>query len=115
MADRRFGDGSRGAGAVVPTGDVIGPANLVHVQALVDMGCLVSLSRSRDGGAVSVTVTFDGEWEREWFRDAESANLQLEEWRETLAPLARADGHSPAANQGTRRRRSGGRRDAAGG
>lgn len=40
---------------------------------LVQAGTLVSLSSTRDGGALSVTITMEGEWVREYFRDSESA------------------------------------------
>lgn len=32
-------------------------------------GALVSFGMSRDGGSMSCTVTFDGAWDREWFRE----------------------------------------------
>lgn len=80
MAGRRFGDGSRGAVAVVSAGDVLTGEVQARVLGLVDVGCLVSLSRSRDGGAVAITVTADGEWEREWFRSAADAVIKLDEW-----------------------------------
>ena len=39
-------------------------------------GALVSIGLTRDGGALGVTVTVDGRWRREYFRDGES----LAEW-----------------------------------
>jgi hypothetical protein len=77
---RKFGTGSGGRGAVVPTGAVLGDTAVARLRELCDLGCLVSVSRSRDGGSVAITVTSDGEWERAWFRDEAEAILQLDEW-----------------------------------
>lgn len=60
----------------VDAADVITPAVFDHLFALLALGALVSFSKSRDGGAVAVTVTHDGEWRREWFRSSE----ELERW-----------------------------------
>lgn len=90
----------------MPSSEVLVPAVLARVHELVDLGALVSLSRSRDGGSCAVTVTWDGEWERKWFRDAADAQLALDEWAGLIEDLARSDGRPPAANQGRRKRRS---------
>lgn len=42
-----------------------------YIASLVQAGCLVSIYRTSDGGALGVAVTLDGEQEKEWFRDAE--------------------------------------------
>jgi hypothetical protein len=42
----------------------------------VQLGALVSLSTTSDGGALGVTVTVDGRWRREYFRETEP----LTEW-----------------------------------
>lgn len=39
---------------------------------VVRAGALVSFGLSRDGGALGVTVTADGRWRREWFRESEA-------------------------------------------
>ena len=39
------------------------------IAELVDAGALVSLGTTSDGGALSVTVTADGRWRREYFRE----------------------------------------------
>jgi hypothetical protein len=107
VATRRFGSGSAGGGAAVRFGDVLGSAPLKRVAELVDMGALVSLSRSRDGGAVAVTVTWDGEWERQWFRSEADAILQLDEWAGMVGDLSNGrESVPPAARQGARKRRS---------
>lgn len=102
MAGRRFGDGASGRGAVVPAGEVLTAAVIERALGLVDLGALVSLSRSRDGGAVSVTVTYDGEYEREWFRSEADAILQLDEWHGMIEDAAR---EAPPAARAQRSRR----------
>ena len=41
-------------------------------------GALVSIGLTRDGGALGVTITVDGRWRREYFRDSESLAAFLE-------------------------------------
>lgn len=104
MAGRRFGTGAGASGAQVPTGDVLGGSATGRVFELVDMGCLVSVSRSRDGGSVAITVTSDGEWERVWCRTEAEAVIQLDEWLGVLGDERAAA--PPAAKPQRRPRRS---------
>lgn len=60
------------------------------VVGLMGLGCLVSLGTTRDRGAVSVTVTLDGDWDREYFRSSD----ECIEW------LSRAAGILAARNGG---------------
>lgn len=61
-------------------------ADVVRAIAnVVDAGALVSTGLSRDRGAQQVTVTFDGEWDREWFRDDASIVVWLEGCLEDIA------------------------------
>ena len=106
MSSRRFGAGAGSPSAAVSAGEVLAESAVQRVLELVDMGALVSVSRSRDGGAVALTVTWDGEWEREWFRDAATAQMRLDEWAGLIEDLSREVSASPAANQDARRRRS---------
>lgn len=46
------------------------------LKELVRLGALVSLGLTSDGGALGVTVTLDGRWRREYFREHE----QLIDW-----------------------------------
>lgn len=39
------------------------------LRDVVAMGALVSLGTTSDGGALGVTITVDGRWRREYFRD----------------------------------------------
>lgn len=74
--------------------------------AIVTSGALVSIGRTSDGGALGVTVTMDGRWRREYFRESEA----LTEW---LAGAARAvaDEADRLAASPARRKRTRGSRD----
>lgn len=60
------------------TGDPVDVAKILdgHAAAgiaeLVGAGALVSLGTTSDGGALGMTVTVDGRWRREYFRDEDS-------------------------------------------
>lgn len=74
------------------------------LRDLAALGALVSLGTTRDGGALSVTVTMDGRWRRGYFRESEEAL----EWLDaaTLAVAAAASRQSASAERGGRTRRS---------
>lgn len=55
---------------------------------LVGMGCLVSIGTTSDGGAVGITVTLDGRWRRQYFRDSEEATSWLLEAKQAITELA---------------------------
>lgn len=46
---------------------------------LVAAGALVSMGLTSDGGALGVTVTVDGRWRRDYFRDEDELGLWLAE------------------------------------
>lgn len=73
------------------------------VHELVAEGALVSLGLTSDGGALGVTVTVDGRWRREYFRDDES----LSAWIAEALPAVRSarGGESPSGGGATRQRR----------
>lgn len=73
---------------------------------VVQAGALLSFGRTSDGGALGVTVTIDGRWRREYFRDAE----ELVEWLTGAADFAEQEEGRLAASP-ARRKRSRGRRD----
>lgn len=54
-----------------------------HIATLVATGCLVSIFRTSDGGALGVQVTLDGEAEKDYFRLPE----ELHDW---LAEVTKA-------------------------
>ena len=71
----------------------------------VAAGALVSVGLTSDGGAMSVTITVDGRWRREYFRDAE----ELTAWMAEAVPAVEtATSDRPAST--VPRQRSRGRR-----
>jgi len=105
VGTRKFGDGGSAGGSPVTFGNICGPAAFVRINELVDAGALVSFSRTRDAQAVAITVTWDGEWERKWFKDAADAQLALDEWAGLIEDLAREGKQPPAAYHDGRKRR----------
>ena len=80
-----FDEGGSGARLdVAALGDSRGATMLWE---LVGHGALVSVGVTSDGGALGVTITVDGRWRREYFRDAESLDLWCEE---AMAPVIEA-------------------------
>lgn len=73
---------------------------------VVAAGALLSFGRTSDGGALGVTVTIDGRWRREYFRDSE----ELTEWLTGAAEFAEAEAEREAASP-SRRKRTRGLRD----
>lgn len=71
---------------------------------VVQAGALLSFGRTSDGGALGVTVTIDGRWRREYFRDAED----LTEWLVGAAEYAESVSEDLTASS-ARRKRSRGR------
>jgi len=69
----------------------------------VQAGALVSFGRTSDGGALGVTVTIDGRWRREYFRDAE----ELADWFAGAAEYAEEWQASEAASPARRKRERG--------
>lgn len=72
------------------------------LAACVAMGALVSVGTTSDGGALGVTVTLDGRWRREYFRDTEALNDWLTEAALALGEM----GASLPASSGPRTRRA---------
>lgn len=72
--------------------------------ALVQQGALVSLGTTSDGGALGLTVTVDGRWRREYFRDAED----LVAWMAEALPAVRlaVEAKPASSERGARGRRS---------
>jgi hypothetical protein len=73
---------------------------------VVQAGALLSFGRTSDGGALGVTVTIDGRYRREYFRDAE----ELTEWLTGAADYAEEQAALEAASP-SRRKRTRGLRD----
>lgn len=74
-----------------------------YLVGIIERGALLSLGTTSDGGAMSVTVTLDGRWRREYFRDQEALALWLEQAYDAVASAPRAA--SPGPDSGQRRRR----------
>ena len=93
-----------------------GTGNPVDVAALMDSGVpevlwriveaggLVSVGKTSDGGALGLTVTMDGRWRREYFRESDEATS----WALGAAEAVEAEAERLAASSGrgkrTRRR-----------
>lgn len=84
MADDWFDGG--GSGSPV---DVAALLDSVGVQeavcCMLAAGALVSMGTTSDQGALGLTVTVDGRWRREYFRDAD----ELKSWLGEALPAVR--------------------------
>jgi hypothetical protein len=72
--------------------------------AIVSYGALVSLGVTSDGGALGVTVTVDGRWRREYFRDVDA----LVDWLTDAAPAVKlaCDARTASSVPRSRQRRT---------
>jgi hypothetical protein len=75
------------------------------ITQLVSTGALVSLGVTSDGGALALTVTVDGRWRREYFREVEP----LELWLTEAVPAVRAAIEARPASSAPRSRQRGSR------
>src|SRR5215469_10813062 len=57
------------------------------IVRLLSMGVLVALGTTRDRGALSITVTQDGSYDREYFRSSEDAVDYLRRAEESLRAM----------------------------
>jgi hypothetical protein len=76
------------------------------VAEMVGAGALVSLGTTSDGGALGITVTVDGEWRREYVRNAEELLAYLAEAVPAITDLLAAARPSAAKQTRPRRRRA---------
>jgi hypothetical protein len=90
-----LGNGDRGS--CVDVYAALDSALPQRVADLLSMGCLVSLGTTRDRGALSVTITLDGDWDREYFRSAAEAT----DWLEHAIKVLRARGLGEPAQDPT--------------
>lgn len=58
-----------------------------YIVSLVASGALVSIYRTSDGGALGITVTLDGEAEKEYFRLPEECHEWLREVDEAVTRI----------------------------
>lgn len=92
--------------------DEAGHGSAVDVEALMDSGApvllwrivtagaLVSIGRTSDGGSLGVTVTLDGAWRREYFRDSD----ELVDWLGRAAAAVDEEAPKVAASSARRTR-----------
>ena len=92
--------------------DEAGSGSAVDVESLMDSGvpalmwrivtagALVSVGRTSDGGALGVTVTLDGKWRREYFRDSD----EMTDWMARAAQAVEEESERLAASSGSRKR-----------
>lgn len=73
------------------------------LHAMISGGALISMGVTGDGGALGVTVTVDGRWRREYFRDTD----ELVSWLAEALPAVRL---ACEAASSARRERPRGRR-----
>jgi hypothetical protein len=71
MTDDFFNGSDTRAAADIPAFFDSGVPKLI--AELVAMGVLVSIGTTRDRGAITITVTNDGRWRRDYFRDSTDA------------------------------------------
>lgn len=93
-----------GAGSLVDVAALLDSHGMELVNAAIAAGALVSLGLTSDGGALGLTVTVDGRWRREYFRDPEQLDLWMQEG---LPSIIDACARRPASSeQRSRPRRS---------
>jgi hypothetical protein len=78
MADEDWFDGG-GRGSAVDVPSLLDSDGGGALLELVGSGALVGLGLTRDRGALGVTITVDGRWRREYFRDADELQLWMAE------------------------------------
>lgn len=93
------------AGSAVDVAAVMDSEAGALAWRVVQAGALLSFGRTSDGGALGVTVTIDGRWRREYFREAE----ELIDWLTGAAEFAEEEAAREAASS-VRRPRSRGRK-----
>lgn len=94
------------AGKTVDVAAVLDSAAADLAWRVVQAGALLSFGRTSDGGALGVTVTIDGRWRREYFRETD----ELVEWLTGAAEFAEQEAAARDASP-ARRKRSRGSRD----
>ena len=92
-----------GSGALVDAVEVLTDTTANRgVAELVEAGALVSIGKTSDGGALGVTVTVDGRWRREYFRNVDD----LKAWiAEAIPAVEAARGSQNASGGGAPRQR----------
>lgn len=89
-----------GAGSQVDVAALLDSGATDPLWAIVQAGALVSIGRTSDGGALGVTVTLDGRWRREYFREVDP----LVDWLGHAAEAVEAEAERLAASSAPRSR-----------
>jgi len=97
---------ARKTGEAVNLPDCLDATFTEFLIQLVDAGALVSVGTTRDGGALSLTVTYDGEWRREYLTSSD----EIHEYMKFAAVSVEARGGRPPAPTDPRSRNRGRRR-----
>lgn len=87
--------GENGAGAVIDLVAFFDSDVMSEVWVVLELGAMVSIGTSRDGGAVMISVVDNGEWEKEYFRHVGEAVSWLQRVSQALRDrghVARSDG-----------------------
>jgi len=92
-----------GSGKAVEVAALLDTAAAEALWEVVQLGALLSLGTTSDGGALGVTITVDGRWRREYFRSAED----LESWLAEALPAVRVATEKPPASSAQRGRGKG--------
>jgi hypothetical protein len=102
MSDDWFDSGGSGKAVDVPA--LLDSDVPRAIGDIVGMGALVSLGTTRDGGALGITVTVDGRWKREYFRDS----VEALSWLAEAVPAVRlaVEALAASAERVPRQRRS---------
>lgn len=95
-----------GNGSAVDVHDLVGQVPVKALLDLVQLGALVSLGTTSDGGALAVTVTVDGKWRRDYFRTTDELTTWLAEAVPGVEELMGSSRPSPAPRARSRRRQS---------
>lgn len=74
-----------------------------QLVAIVESGALLSMGLTSDGGALGVTVTVDGRYRRQYFRQVEELAEFLGE--ATVAVRAEVEALAASSGRGSRQRR----------
>lgn len=91
-------DGAR-KGATVDVGAMFDATTGERLGSIVGSGALVSLFRTRDGGAFGVAITLDGESVKEYFRTPE----ELHDWLAVADQDVAARAQAPSSGKRPRR------------
>lgn len=92
-----------GAGTQVDVAALMDSGVTDPLWAIVQAGALVSIGRTSDGGALGVTVTLDGRWRREYFREVDP----MLAWLAGAAEAVEAEAERLAASSAPRQRSRG--------